>query len=203
MEDERRRVLDMLDQGTISAEEAASLIKALAEADSPVDDAGGGAEDTARVPSEQGFPEVSGLHHYWEIPFVIALTITGLLGFWLSRVSGSGSVFGQVCLSVVFGLSVLVTLAALWTAWTPWIHIRLLAADGGRVAISLPAPLNLARWGIRLARGFVQGENVEYLGMAEEALAQLSPEKGVFSRDPLVIYVDDDEDGDRVAIYIG
>jgi len=74
--------------------------------------------------------------------------------------------------------------------------VRVRQKGGRRIAVSLPLPLNLARWGIGFAERFVPAGQAVNLQMAAGFLDQFE------GGDPLIVSVDD-EDGDQVQVYIG
>jgi len=101
-------------------------------------------------------------------------------------------------LPMILGLGV--TLAALWSRNATWLHLRVSEGEGGRnkVAFSFPLPLALAAWGIRIAQPFVP--QLQDTGVDEVILALRESRK---RNEPLFIDVQDEEDGERVQIYIG
>ena len=70
--------------------------------------------------------------------------------------------------------------------------------DGHNFAISLPLPLSLANWGIKVAQYFVPPDQVAYLETAGTFIEEMkkSPD-----REPIIIDVDDDGGG-KVQVYI-
>jgi len=81
----------------------------------------------------------------------------------------------------------------------PWLHLRVQEQDGQRFAISLPLPLGLAHWIIAIARNFVPKDQAAHLETADSFVTAMRDDP---RREPIIIDVDDD-DGDKVEIYIG
>lgn len=154
---------------------------------------------------ERSWPaEAEKWRRWWMIPLWIGVgivAVAGLLMLWAFQASGFG--FWFICSSVIlaFGLVILVLAAQSRTA--RWLHLRVRQKPGQRpqtIAISLPIPLRFARWILRIFGGFVpdmRGASMDDILMALDALEQsATPDNPVF------IEVDE-EDGERVEIYIG
>jgi hypothetical protein len=75
--------------------------------------------------------------------------------------------------------------------------VRVREKDGTRIAISLPLPLILIRFALRIAGRYVGQKEAANLFRASELLAAMGEQD-----EPLYIAVDDD-DGDQVQVYIG
>jgi hypothetical protein len=77
-------------------------------------------------------------------------------------------------------------------------HLRISEQGRRKMAFSFPVPLGLAAWAIRIAQPFVP--QLRDTGVDEVILAvRDSASRG----EPLFIDVQDDEDGERVELYIG
>jgi len=214
MKEERRRILQMLQDGTISADQAMELLQVLDEEGEPEEIEYGGTAEymatsqeplqgeilTARTP-----PNMERYRRFWKIPFVISLVILLLFGLWLRSIylSSEGAItFGFICVWSFFMLAFLATLLAFFSRRATWLHVRVQEKDGHRIAISLPLPLGLAGWGIKVAHGFVDEKTRGQLDMAEAFLAAAKDELKQPGSGPMTIDVDDD-DGDKVQVYIG
>jgi hypothetical protein len=86
-----------------------------------------------------------------------------------------------------------------WIVNAPWLHVRISNADGSRIAISLPLPLDLLDWGVHIAERFVGEEVSTCLGASSEVLRSLRRTGG--ARQPIELRVD--EGDERVRVYIG
>jgi hypothetical protein len=80
--------------------------------------------------------------------------------------------------------------------------VRVQEKQGRRIAISLPLPLQLASWGVGIARRHADESERYKLEMAASFLAEARQNWQNTAADPLVINVDD-EDGDKIQVYIG
>jgi hypothetical protein len=76
--------------------------------------------------------------------------------------------------------------------------VRIHERNGKRIAISLPVPLTLAHWGLRIAHRYVDDRTGTYLDTSAEFLKAMQREE---SSEPIVVNVD--EDGQRVQVYLG
>lgn len=154
MDEERERILQMVEAGTITADEAGALLAALE--DTP-GEAPGGAAPSQRPATE--FPD-----RPWEFPFFggLVVAVLGLLG--LSRALRQPSSGGPRSLlaRAGAGFTLLAGLAAVavgfWSRTAPWLHVRLFSREGDNVNFSLPLPLFLAGWAIDLADAFADEE---------------------------------------------
>jgi hypothetical protein len=120
---------------------------------------------------------------------------------WAFQASGFG--FWFICSSVLLAFGIVVIVLAAQSRTARWLHLRVRQRPGQRpqtIAISLPIPLRFARWIMRIFGGFVpdmHGASVNDILMALDSLEQsTNPEN------PVYIEVDE-EDGERVEIFIG
>lgn len=247
LQDEHMRILDLVESGKISAEEAARLLIAftadeenndddLLVADSwmgdelspdaqpliaefnaevtPNDIEDPDLEYTEAQSSEEAAtghpavpPEMRKWRRYWIVPFTIALALLVLSVTWMYQTfSSSGYGFWFFCSWIPFLLSVAVVAFAWQSRSVPWLHLRVeQGADEWpkRIAFSFPLPLGLAGWMLGAFGHRIPGlrESKIDLSRMPDLLTAL---KNYTSPDtPMYIEVDDDEDGDRVFIYIG
>jgi hypothetical protein len=91
-----------------------------------------------------------------------------------------------------------IVLLAWWARNATWLHVRVSEGGKRKVAFSFPVPLALAAWGIRVAQPFVP--QLKETGVDDLIVALCdSTSRG----EPFHIDVQDDEDGERVEVYIG
>ena len=200
MEEERMRILEMVRAGEISTDEAAALLAALGEAEAqeppPVEVI---VEKAAMAPPPD--IQTDRWARFWIYPMMAGGVVLLVGALIMALVYASDAAQGWlVCgwLPMILGLGV--TLAALWSRNATWLHLRVSEGEGGRrkVAFSFPLPLALAAWGIRIAQPFVP--QLQDTGVDEVILALRESRK---RNEPLFIDVQDEEDGERVQIYIG
>ena len=198
MENERLEILKMLEAGQIDAQEAASLLAALAESEAAEDAAESPAEG---LPSDREPPEPMETRwaRFWIYPMMAGGAILLLGALIVGLVSLSGGAWGWLlCGWPLLLLGLLVFVLALWSRSATWMHLRISEQGRRKMAFSFPVPLGLAAWAIRIAQPFVP--QLRDTGVDEVILAvRDSASRG----EPLFIDVQDDEDGERVELYIG
>ena len=207
MSEEQRRILQMVQDGILIAGEAEALLKALDElsakegdAEAPTPEAPAEAASLPpEAPEEPQEPDDTPYRRYWEIPVVVGaglLATSGICLLW----SGTIGLFtlGVLCLWSLFLLAGLVVLAGFWSRTARWVHVRVSETDGDRFRISLPLPLGMAAWGLRVARRFTDKETRANLDLAASLLSMVTLAPG---DEPISVEVDD-EDGDHVQVII-
>jgi hypothetical protein len=213
MNEAEAKILQMVEEGVISGAEAEKLLQALQpverveQVDLPEPDRS--LSDTivtpegevVYTPTEPDTPDMDYFRHFWRLPFLasfVALLFSGA-ALWAVLQFGGALYLLLFCLAPFFGLAVVATLFSLWSRWAYWIHIRVHEKRGKRIAISLPVPLRLMGMAMRFAGRHAGKGPVGNLATVSTLLESLEETpKG----EPLMIAVDD-EDGDRVRIFIG
>ena len=198
MEEERLEILKMIELGQIDAQEAATLLSALSESQT-VDE---GVEAPAEVlPPERKPPEPMETRwaRFWIYPLMAGGAILLLGALVVGLVSITGGAWGWLLCGWPLLLSgLLILILALWSRRATWMHLRISEGGKRKMAFSFPVPLGLASWAIRIAQPFVP--QLQDTGVDEVILAvRDSASRG----EPLFIDVQDDEDGERVELYIG
>jgi len=196
MEEDRLQILKMVQEGQISAAEAASLLEALS--------APTRAEDAISAPAETGFePDPAARWgRYWLYPLMAGggLLIAGALVMGMVNAFGAARGWSICCGWMPMILGLLLAILAWWSRSSTWLHLRIREGEGSRpkIAFSFPLPLTLAAWALRVAQPFVP--KLKELAVDDLIIAlRHSSAEG----QPLVVDVQDDESGERVEIYIG
>jgi hypothetical protein len=204
MDDERMRILKRIEAGELSAEEAVQQINSLGQASS----AQPGQEpetippelepDAAKATPAPPMDIPKGFTHFWLYLLWAGVAIIVIGAVLLYAVySASASVWLSLCGWPVFALGALVTATAWWLRTARWVHVRVTGKEN--VTISLPLPIKLTAWAVKVARPFVPqfkdtGVDEVIMGLGD-----------TLSQDGQPIYVDvnDDESGEHVQVYIG
>lgn len=202
-EENRQIVLQMLQDGKLTADQAQELLSALEPTSQPPN-----SEDQAisgEIIQPGDAPDMDRFRRFWQYPFFITLAVLIFVGLGLRSLyqSSAGAItFWFVCLIGVFILVFFLTLLAFMSRRSPWLHVRIKEKGSRKFAISLPLPMGLAQWAIRFARSFVPDAEQANLDFAAEFLKTAQDDLRDPKSDPLVINVDD-EDGDQVQVFIG
>lgn len=206
MNEARQQVLQMLQNGKLTAAQAQELLQAMEPAETA--DSDSNSPETAvtgDIIQPEPPPDMSHYRRFWQIPFFIGcllVLVSGLVLRSIYQSSGGAISFGFICAWSIFLLMFLLTTLTLMSRRSAWVHVRVRERGGRRIAISLPLPLQLASWGINIAHYFVKEEERHKTEMAASFLAEARHNWQNGTVDPLVIHVDD-EDGDKVQVYIG
>jgi hypothetical protein len=201
--EETQHILQMLEEGKITAQEASRLLEAIeprGETHAAAQEAG----TLALAGSASASPEMQRFRRLSQIPFAIALTVLILSGWGTyalcSRTEGRITL-GFVVVLIVLILAVLSTIVTFWMTQVPWLHVRIQQRQGRRIAFSFPLPLTLANWGLRIAYRFVDQNTVPHLDTAAELVKGMRGSLRTSGGEPIVVDVDDADD--RVQVYIG
>ena len=182
-EDERIDVLNRLEAGEISTEEA---IQALGKAQ---DFEGSG--PTGDIPLSS--PRWKA---WWLIPLSLGIAGTAA-GLGLSQLGG----WWWVCAGPLLLVSVTVVILAAATSQSPWVYVRVRrGADEGfrRINIGLPIPVRLSAWGLRTF-----GSNIHSLDDTVVDDLILGFEGNLSRETPIHIQVQDGDDGEHVEVFMG
>jgi SHOCT-like domain len=209
--EERQKILKMVEDGKISADEAMKLMKALDESSvemevvgaAPASSSGPEVASDSKKPKAPEFEEVSRrARRLWQIPLWIGVLITVLSAYWmyvLVSTSNYGFWFYFAWLPLLVGILMIALFASSKTS--RWLYVNVEQAEGEwprNITLGIPLPLGLASW---FLRNF--GHNIEGLRQANinEIVEILST--GVSIKEPLIVNVDEGEHGERVQVYIG
>ncbi|HKG55316.1 MAG TPA: hypothetical protein VKB04_13725 [Anaerolineales bacterium] len=206
--EERRKILQMVQDGRISAEQAANLMRALdadsdpAEAEVEVVEAGASSGYERNDAPE--FEQVkSRARRFAMIPLWIGVFIAVLSAWGIYSVQKSVGVnFWFFCLMVPLLLGVLLIALGAGGEGSKWLYVnvdRRHAQDWPRnITLGFPLPLGLTAWFLRNFGQYIHGmekTNVDEIIQILDATGK--------SGAPLIINANDNEDGEHVQVYIG
>jgi hypothetical protein len=206
--EERKKILQMVEEGKISAEQAASLMKALevepteseievVEAEPVRGDAG----------TETAAPEFESVkrraRQFAMIPLWIGVLIAVLSAWGIYEIQqNAGMNFWFYCLLFPLFLGVLLIVIGAGGQSSRWLYVnvdRRQATDGPRnITLGFPLPLGLTSWFLRVFGHNFQGlknTNVDDIIQILDATQK--------SGEPFIVNVNDDKDGEHVQVYIG
>jgi hypothetical protein len=204
--EERKKILQMVEEGKISAEQAASLMRALdedaAEAGVEVFETGTSSGDERADASH--FEEVkSRARRFAMIPLWIGVFVSVVSAwalYWVQQAAGVNFWFFCLLVPLLFGV-LLIALGAGGQS-SKWLYVnvdRRNAEDWPRnITLGFPLPFGLTTWFLRNfghnIRG-MQNTNVDDIIQILDATGK--------SDAPLIINANDSEDGEHVQVYIG
>jgi hypothetical protein len=197
---ERLRILQSIESGQISVEEGVRRLEALDRAGE------GGAAEAERAPAtsaDMARPEFqpvrTGLVRIvWQVVFGVGVAVLAGSGLLLAGAYSRRGMPGLTWAWVLFALGLLVMGLGWWMRQARWFYLRVREHDGPAFTIALPLPLGLVIWLLQVAKPFVpQLQDRE----ADQLILAMRDEL----RDgrPLVINVDEGENGDQVELYFG
>jgi len=210
--EERRKILQMVQDGTISAEQAATLMRALDEDAPPAEvelletGAGSGGE-SSEAPEFEAVK--SRARRFAMIPLWIGVLIAVFSAWGIYSVQqNAGMNFWFFCLLVPLFLGILLITLGAAGQGTKWLYLnvdRRHAHDGPRnITLGFPLPLGLTVW---ILRTF--GHNIRGMKHTSEAVPWTNVDEIIRILDatgtsgaPLIINAND-EDGEHVQVYIG
>lgn len=206
--EERRKILQMVEGGKISAEQAASLMRALEadEAGTEVEVLGTESASgfTGAESSAPEFEEVKArARRFASIPLWAGILIAVLSSWGIYAVQQSaGMNFWFYCLLLPLFLGIFLIAIGAGGQSARWLYVnvdRRYAHDGPRnITLGFPLPLGLTSWFLRNFGHHIHGmrnTNVDDIIQVLDATGKTG--------EPFIVNVNDDEDGERVQVYIG
>ncbi len=209
--EERKKILQMVADGKISAEQAATLMKALEEDAEPAEieviepesTSGFAGADTS-VPHAPEFEQVKArARQFAMIPLWVGVVIAVLSAWGIYGVQqNAGMNFWFYCLLFPLFLGVLLIVIGAGGQSSRWLYVnvdRRQAADGPKnITLGFPLPLGLTAWFLRTFGHNIHGmQNTN----VDDIIQILDTTKK--SGEPFIVNVHDDEDGENVQVYIG
>ena len=195
--EERLKILEMLQAGTISADEAEKLLMGSEARTAPDDNqaiitplgANRGATATKDVPQFKNF---------WQWIFATGSAIFLFFGLIVASVT---TFLTLLCLGPVMMVGFGLAAVGLWSRSSHWIHIRINSRNGDKVKLSLPFPIMFTSLIMRFVQPFIKHQTGD-VDLGKINIAALIREMGdaLSAENPLVVSVNDDDD--QVLVYI-
>src|SRR5258706_7978177 len=196
--EERKKILQMVEGGKISAEEAATLMRALdedvAEAEVEViENKSGPGYERAEAPE---FDEIKArAHRFSSIPLWIGVFITVFSAWAIYAIQQNAGVnFWFYCMTLPLMLGVLLIALGAGGHSSRWVYVdvdrRDAEPDGGprRVTLGFPMPFGLVTWFFETFGHNIHGMDK---GKVDGIVQMMHATKN--SKEPLMINVDDDD----------
>lgn len=203
--EERKKILQMVADGKISAEEAATLMRALdesAEEEIQVVEAGPGFGSEKTDAPE--FEEVRRrAFRFAMIPLWVGIIFTVLSAWGMFSIQQNAGVnFWFVCLAMPLMFGVLLIALGAGSKSARWLYVNVDRSNQEEwpknITIALPLPLGLVSWFLKNFGNHISGlknTNVDAIVQAIAMAKNIS--------EPLIVNVDDSDDGEKVQVFIG
>lgn len=208
--DERKKILQMVEAGKISATEAATLMRALDSDGDPVEEEieviqTGAAQGSGSTDAPE-FDEIKArARRFSLIPLWVGVFIT-VISAWIiySIQQNGGTSFWFYCMVLPLMLGVLLITLGAGGRSSKWLYVdidRRNAKEGDgprRITLGFPLPFGLVAWVFRTFGGNFQGMS---RGRVDGIIQMMNATRD--SNEPLIINVDDSSDGEHVRVFIG
>ena len=184
--EERMKILKMIEEGKISADEGSKLLAALSG-------------PRKGVPTPPRPPSVGNSTPRW---LRIRVTDTRTGRSKASVQMGAGLNFWFFCLTLPLLFGVLLIALGAGGRASRWIYVNVDRSHQNewprKITLALPIPLGLVSWFLKNFGSRIDGLKKTTV---DDVLMAISMTKSV--TEPLIVHVNDDNSGDRVQVFIG
>jgi hypothetical protein len=203
--EEKKKILQMVEDGKVTAEEAMTLIKAIEE--SSVEDEVEVIETGASAGAERSagpeFEEIKArAQKYAMVPLGIGTVFTVLSAYWMYALvqnSNYGFWFVFAWLPLLFGIMLVALSSGGMNSRWLYVNVDQRAGDWPQhITLGFPLPLGLIGWILRNFGHLIRGMDNTNI---DNIVAMLSVTDGL--DELLVVNVDEGEHGEQVQVYIG
>ena len=203
--EERKKILQMVADGKISAEQAATLMKALDEnAEEQIEafqpEPGSGPERS----DASDFEEVrKRARRFAAIPLWIGVVLTTFIAWSMFAIQqNNGLNFWFFCLIVPLLLGMFLIWLGAAGGGTRWLYLNVDRSQQNEwprhITLAFPLPLGVVSWFLQTFGRYISGLKRTNVDEVVNAIAMTKSIK-----EPLIINVVDSEDGERVQVFIG
>lgn len=209
--EERRKILQMVADGKVTAEEAATLMRALDE-DQPVEEQVEVIETRPTSKQERSeSPELNEVRRrasrFSNAILWFGVIFTVFFAWAMFAVQqNAGLNFWFYCFSLPLFFGILLILLGVGSKTSKWLYVNVDRSeskkdkDGPRkISLAFPLPLGLASWFIKTFGHKIDGLKNTNVDDVIQAIALANSSM----TDPLIIHVDDTDDGEKVQVFIG
>jgi hypothetical protein len=203
--EERRKILQLVADGKINADEAARLMRTLEEsAEEEIQVLGTASGMGGERSDTTDFDNVRKRAMRWAmIPLWAGVLLTILSAWGMYAIQqNAGYNFWFVCLGMPLFLGVLLTALAAGGMGSRWIYVnvdRTQAPDWPKnITIAFPLPLGLVSWFLKTFGSHIDGLKKTTV---DEVIMAIAMTKAV--KEPLIVNVDEGKNGERVQVFIG
>jgi hypothetical protein len=208
--EERKKILQMVAEGKISATEAATLMRALdsdaESAEEKVEVIQTAASQSYESTEAPEFEEIkSRARRFSLIPLWVGVFITVISAWIIYGIQQNGGAsFWFFCMILPLLLGVLLIALGAGGRSSRWLYVDVdrrnaKAGDGpGRITLGFPLPLGFVAWFFRTFGSNFQGMSK---GRVDGIIQMMNATRD--SNEPLIINVDDSDDGEHVRVFIG
>ena len=203
--EERKKILQMVADGKINAEEAATLMRALddsVEEQIQVIEAGPsfGSEKT----DAPEFDQVRRRANRFSSAFLSIGIIFTVLSAWamFGIQKNNGLNFWFFCMTMPLFLGILLTMLGAGSRTSRWMYVNVDRSHQTEfprnITIAFPLPLGLVAWFLKNFGGSISGLKKTNV---DEIIQAIAMAKNI--TEPLIVNVDDGDDGEKVQVFIG
>jgi hypothetical protein len=203
--EERRKILQLVADGKISADEAANLMRTLDEsAEEEIEVLGTASGMGGERSDTTDFDNVRKRAMRWAmIPLWGGIIFTVLSAWGMYSIQqNSGYNFWFFCLGMPLFLGVLLIALTAGGMNSRWVYVnvdRTQAQDWPKnITIAFPLPLGLASWFLKTFGNRIEGLKKTTIDEVVMAIAMTKTVK-----EPLIVNVDEGANGERVQVFIG
>ncbi len=211
---ERSQVLKMIAEGKITPQEGLRLLQTLEEAHAEDEiqaiEMETGKKSRPEAQAEWSTMDVdsriagvkSTVRRLWQIPLWIgiSLTVLSVAGmYWIMQ--GPGTNFWLYCLTLPLLLGVGIIAAAVGSQKARWIFVDVQQKPGDRpqrIFFGFPLSLKLTAWFLRNFGHYIRSLEKTNIDEVIQVV-----ESGFSSDEPLIVNVDEGDEGERVRVFIG